>query len=538
MGHRHIACSCHLSMYFGYIAQGENTINSRAVNNYLLGIHKEEGSRLYISFIIMTRMKHIIIAVILLFSTISTGFTLTSLVQVQRYRFDTVLSFNVLEEETTCSDYHQPIHNIIRDLDGKPLTNEYFAEHMGLPNVESYCCNEDEAFRGFMSNACRVKLFPGGESAFYKCIVFKDLGHAWEKMKTAPFKLVRDIKSYEVVASFLKSKACQQMVDKTGIKIPKCYDVRLEPNTLNPIESKFSFLLEDLSPSDGWYQKWLVDSKKECEVCLTAYAKLHAFFWHGSNFWKDKDAAKELKSAVWQCGSYVQLHAQPSDQCYTLKTEWAKKRMKFKDALSSYGYWDNLGERLQAIAPECAQNAHPFAEDESIVKEYERYRTFVHGDPKQANIFFRHSDLDESEINVALIDYQWSGFGLGASDIAHFLTSAVYADLLEGYGEEYLMAYYHDELLKYLVKYGAFMSLEDAKSGYSWEVFTNQYETAVLDLCRLVIAYTWERFEEPIEKLDKVACARTMNKTSYNKSVPNVVWLMSRCDSILKSRGV
>jgi thiamine kinase-like enzyme len=476
------------------------------------------------------------VIVIALLSPLSAGFTSLSSHQ-KRSRVRSLLYSNDLLEDTTYSEFHQPIHNIVRDLNGRPLTNEYFAQHMGI-DVESYSCPEEDAFRGFMSNACRVKLMPSGDSAFYKCIIFKDIGHAWEKMKNAPFKLLRDIHSYQVVASFLNSKACQQMVDKTGIKIPICYHAELEPNYINPMESKFSFLLEDLNPSDGWYQQWLIDSREECKACLRTYAKIHAFFWHGSNFWKDKEAAKELEASVWQSGSYVQPHAQPPDQYLTLETEWARKRMKFEKHLSSFDYWENLGERLQSVAHECGRRAHPFAEGESLAKDYQRYRTFTHGDPKQANIFFHRSAQGDSDIQVGLIDFQWSGFGLAASDVAHFLSSAVYADLLEGSGEKYWMEYYYDHLQEYLVEYGAFESLAEVKNGYSWEVFTHQYETAVLDLCRLIIGYTWDRFKEPVEKGDEAARARTMNKTSYNKSIPNAVWLMSRCDSILKSRGV
>ena len=441
--------------------------------------------------------------------------------------------------EDIYSDYHVSIDNIVRDLDGNPLSTDYFAEHMGISNVETYSCPEDDAFRGFMSNACRVKLLPGGDSTFYKCIVFKDLGHAWEKMRTAPFKLARDSKSYEVVANLLKSKACQQMVDKTSVKFPQCYHSKLEPNELEPIESKFSFLMEDLNPSDGWYQKWLLDTREHCEASLTAYAKIHAFFWHGSSFWDDPDAAKELEASVWKSGSYVQPHAQNPDQCEVIAKEWTLKRMKFENTkLSTLDFWDNLGERLQRVAHECGRHAHPFAdEDKSFSSTYQQYRTFTHGDPKQANIFFRRSD--ESDIQeVAIIDYQWSGFGLAASDIAHFLTSAVHIDMLEKSGEDYLMRYYYYELQKYLVEYGAFASEDDARKGYSFEIFTHQYETAVLDLCRLIIAYTWNRFTEPVEKGDDAGYARTMNKTSYNKSIPNAIWLMSRCNAILKSRGV
>lgn len=140
-------------------------------------------------------------------------------------------------------------------------------------------------------------------------------------------------------------------------------------------------------------------------------------------------------------------------------------------------------------------------------------------------------------MEVGLIDFQWAGFGLAATDIAHFISAAVYADLLVDDGESNLLRFYYEELRQYLVEYGVYESASEAIEQYSFDTFMNQYETAVLDMCRLVIAYAWSRFE-PVNKDDKAGCARTMNKNSYNKSMPNVIWLMSRCDEILKSRGV
>ena len=177
--------------------------------------------------------------------------------------------------------------------------------------------------------------------------------------------------------------------------------------------------------------------------------------------------------------------------------------------------------------------AHPFAADDKTAESYKEYRTFTHGDPKQANLFFRP---DGDSVEVGLIDFQWSGFGLAATDVAHFMTAAVHADLLEGVGESKLLNYYHAELTKYLAEYGAFDSPEAASAGYDYETFLGQYETGVLDMCRLVIAYAWSRFET-VDDDDEVGKARTANKNSYNKSVANVVWLMTRCDSILKARG-
>uniref|UniRef100_A0A7R9ZE50 CHK kinase-like domain-containing protein n=1 Tax=Pseudictyota dubia TaxID=2749911 RepID=A0A7R9ZE50_9STRA len=434
-----------------------------------------------------------------------------------------------------CEDSVDQPDDIIRDLDGDPLSPEYIAQKMGIANVESYICPEKDAFRGFMSNACRVQLLPGGETAFYKRIVFEDLDHAQEKLRHAPFKLVRDAQSCQVVASFLSSKACRSVVEKTGVHIPKCYDAQLRPNHSKPIKSKFSFLLEDLSPSDGWYQQWLLHDIEECKATLSTYAKIHAFFWDGSSFWNDADAAKELEAAVWESGSYVQPEAQSFDQCKIVAKEWAEKRLKFEKELSSFDYWDDLGERLESVAENCGRLAHPFADD-TLSESYKKYRTFTHGDPKQANLLFRRSS--ESTLEVGLIDFQWAGFGLAASDIAHFITSAVHADRLVDGGEEILLRYYFDELQKYLVEFGAFDTVEDARKGFSFSTFMDQYEVATLDICRLMIAYTWSRFKEPVEREDKEGCARTMNKTSYNKSIPNIVWLLSRCDEIMKSRGV
>ena len=129
-----------------------------------------------------------------------------------------------LDEQSSC---------ICRDLDGNPLSPEYFAQKMGIDYVDRYICPEKDAFHGLMSNGGRVHLFPGGETAFYKRIAFEDLEHAQEKLRDAPHKLVRDAKSYHVVGSFLLSKGCDDMVKATGVRIPKCYDAQLEPNDAN-----------------------------------------------------------------------------------------------------------------------------------------------------------------------------------------------------------------------------------------------------------------------------------------------------------------
>lgn len=374
------------------------------------------------------------------------------------------------------------MQRIICDIDGRPLTPEYLANAMSIDKVESYDCPEEDAFRGLMSNGGRLRLHPGGETAFYKRIVFEHLDHAREKLKKSPHKLVRDTKSYLVVADFLSSLGCKEMVQKTGVCIPRCYDAQLEPDFDNPMKSKFTFLLEDFAPEDGWYQRWLIDEVTECEAALSSLAKIHAFFWYGSDFWKNKDAANEFEDAVWKSGSYIQPKAQNANQCQKVAQKWKQERWKVEKELSELNFWDNLGERLQSVSEWCGRQAHPFAH-EDLSETYRKYRTFTHGDPKSANIFMRKDGTDE--LQVGLIDFQWSGFGLAATDVAHFMSAAVDADLLVDGGERCLMKYYYVELQQYLVEYGAFDSVEDAENEFGYNLFEEQYEIAMLDICRL-----------------------------------------------------
>ena len=422
--------------------------------------------------------------------------------------------------------------DIVRDLVGHPLQVKYFAEHLNI-HADSYSCPESDAVRGIMSNAARIHLLPSKHTVFYKRIDFSQLDHARAKLKSAPHKLTRDVKSYEVETSFLASKACKSVIEKTGVKIPKCYDANLLPNHSNPIESKFSLLLEDFAPSDGWYQEWLIASEEECQASLTSLAKIHAYFWTGSNFWSDIDASKELEATVWKSGGYMQPKMQTLNQCDNVAAGWKKNKINCQQALQDFAFWDNLGERLESVARECGKLAHPYAEEEDR-SSFMKYKTFTHGDPKQANFLFKQS---ESGLDVGLIDFQWAGWGLAATDIAHFLAAAVHANRLIDGGEESLLRYYYDKLQHYLVEYGAVKSSEEAYEHFGYETFLNQYETGVLDLCRLVMAYAWTRFEE-VDDDDVDGRKRTMNKNSYNKSIKNVVWLMSRCDGILQSRGV
>ena len=291
-------------------------------------------------------------------------------------------------------------------------------------------------------------------------------------------------------------------------------------------------MIQDFSPLDGWYQqRWLLNHE-ECKATLNILAKFHAFFWNGSSFYQERDAVEELYQSVWESGSYIQPNRN-KNQCENVAKAWKANKYLCEDELSCFDYWEDLGDRLQSLSYENGRLAHPFANEETK-NDYQQFRTLIHGDPKQANYLFRQ---DSKALQVGMLDFQWCGFGLAATDIAHFMTSAVHSNCLNG-GEDFLLKFYFDRLQQYLVEYGAFDSSKEALEAFTYETFQRQYETGVMDICRLVIAYAWSRFDPVDDQEDYDGVTRTMNKNSYNKSKSNVVWLMSRCDEIMKARGI
>jgi len=190
-----------------------------------------------------------------------------------------------------------------------------------------------------------------------------------------------------------------------------------------------------------------------------------------------------------------------------------------------------LGGRLQTVAKEVAAGAHPFdVSSGGDASANARFKTLIHGDPKAANLFIRDGS---GSTEVGLIDFQWSGWGLAATDVAHHICAAVAPDALvdaDSLDQSSLLSHYHTELCHALTDFGVVSSAEEADATLlSRELLQAQYEVALLDMCRLVFGYQWSRF-----KLSDTP--ESLNRNSYNKDLRNAAWLVQKCDELLTKR--
>jgi hypothetical protein len=266
---------------------------------------------------------------------------------------------------------------------------------------------------------------------------------------------------------------------------------------------------------------------------------MHAYFWTGSHFWK-QDGGKlgeELENAVWPNGGYMQPALQGYDQLDKVAEGFAMRLPSFKDDLNGIPELEgvdleSIGERLEKVAKVVGARAHPFYNDKDGSQDLLKFRTLIHGDPKQANIFFRR-EKEGDKLEVGLIDFQWCGFGLAATDIAHHISAAIQPSCVScnGKKENELLDHYYFSLSRALVEFGVANSVEDVQNRiFPRQVLQQQYEVAILDVCRMVYAYAWRRW-----KAESGPTPESLNRNAYNKSLPSALWLITRCSMLLSS---
>ena len=235
----------------------------------------------------------------------------------------------------------------------------------------------------------------------------------------------------------------------------------------NPIDSRFSLLLDDFSQDNGWHQVVQTDLK-QTRATLQALARMHAFFWLGNK-------TEPLASSLWPIATYWDQAKQPADQANRLSTLFSRFVADFGDpAVSEAAKSKDYGALLALHAERLEKEVHQGEK-----------QTIIHGDAKSANFFYKTSSSAEEGLDVGVIDFQWTGKGLCATDVAYAMWACPQSQVLDQ--EQQLVEYYHGQLAQELVK----LELSGSCKVPSLLAFKAQYQAAFLDLCRVVIADHW-----------------------------------------------
>ncbi|REG79343.1 phosphotransferase [Marinomonas pollencensis] len=220
----------------------------------------------------------------------------------------------------------------------------------------------------------------------------------------------RKVKSYHVEAAWYQHWASRCSDE---CRVADCYGVYFSEETGNQY-----LLLEDLDEA-GLANRHTQLAVEDCLVCLNWLAYFHGSFLHpvGQQSLPESDWPQGL----WPTGTYWHLA--------TRQDEWRA----MEDGL--------LKQKANAIS-ECLLKSN--------------YRTLVHGDAKVANFCF-----SEDGRQVAAVDFQYVGMGIGVQDVAYFLGSALSEEDLNT-ALPYLLEHYFAELAQAIVARGESQDLATA----------------------------------------------------------------------------
>ena len=135
---------------------------------------------------------------------------------------------------------------------------------------------------------------------------------------------------------------------------------------------------------------------------------------------------------------------------------------------------------------------------------------------KAANVLVKGGE------QVALLDFQYVGDGLAATDLAHFLTASVAGSELLRDG-----TLRDGELVDlYLAEFSTALG-----RAVDADAFKRQFDVAVVDKARFVFSYLWPRIDASPAELQRGA--DIWNRNSYNKDVKAATWLVARTAAAL-----
>eukprot|EP00041_Stephanoeca_diplocostata_P012965 m.220713 g.220713 ORF g.220713 m.220713 type:complete len:450 (+) comp19167_c2_seq21:107-1456(+) len=417
--------------------------------------------------------------------------------------------------------------DILRDVDGTPIDARWIAEKLGVENPDSIEILEDVKAvptsligRGPHSFVARITLhirtntvgadetptFP--RALFIKRCVVQDLLEAFARPSV---KIPRDVNSYNNETVFYHT-FCPILREKAGVDVAKTYHCHVEHNKDSPELSRFLILVESLDN----YEQVRCQDVGRLRGSLAQLARMHAFFWN------NVDYLPSVRDKLWSRGGFwdVEKTTIPGDLS-KIKERYDTflERFRGTHAVFSEPGVETLGDELQ----------HNVAWlDGQVARIMHSGRTtVVHGDYKNANIFFR-KDFQapsggepvrpDADLGMCMIDYQWTGPGVAMQDVIYLLTtSAPYEGCLGVQGcEEELLRFYHVSLCEHLKARG--------EPAPTYGVLLDDLDIVALDYFRMLFSYMLKSatLQTLIDNKEK------FNRGQYIRNLDNLAWMVRK----------
>lgn len=303
-------------------------------------------------------------------------------------------------------------------------------------------------------------------------------------------------------------------------------------------DDSFLMLMQDASPTEdingstrGFESRDMLGTM-DTRGALEYLASLHAAGLSRSG---ENPILNATKESLWMPGGWWTLDKRGIAELNQALSIWPRVLDAFENQLTAGGV-DPQDPQIVGLAARFVRNAQ-FISDELSATGH-NMETIVHGDFKSANLFFRTQAHD-----AVAFDWQWTGAGLGAYDVAYLFSTSVgmeafsicsnnehagveedpYAAALD-YGETELLAFYYNHFVA-----AARLQGVEASEQYSFGAFRRHYVLATLDYSRLLISNFWKG-------MTPESCAAKATRTNCGlgyRSVAHVVRMVRRMHSAL-----
>ena len=227
--------------------------------------------------------------------------------------------------------------------------------------------------------------------------------------------------SYKVVSTGLKDLT--DMLSQYSVSTPEI--ITADADKIESVVKKCHFLciVEDLNPAR--YRQDMLLGREEMDRTLAAMARFHGVTW------QNPELLSAAKEHLFENGAYWSPDKRDAKEVASLPKVWNEWLEQFSAVLGeeiceSVGV-QRLGSRLSASAEAVSDRLHQSFDSP--------HQCLIHGDLKTANVLLATdwdaAALQQGDGGVMLIDFQWTGIGLAAQDLAYLFASSAHLDVLQ-----------------------------------------------------------------------------------------------------------